>query len=239
MSPSTLLKCIGTATNSMRCMINWNTITTLFLDMDGTLLDLHFDNHFWREHMPMRFAQYNGLELEAAREHLFPRFQSMEGKMEWYCVDYWSQELGMDIAELKREVDHLISIHPHVTDFLSAARDCKKHIALVTNAHSKSLSLKMQRTQLADSFDSIVCAHDIGLPKEEPAFWEKLQLTEPFDKSTTLLVDDSLPVLRSAKQYGIKNLLAVRRPDSKAIEKDVEEFNAINNFSDIMPINHS
>ncbi len=216
-------------------MINWNNISTVFLDMDGTLLDLHFDNHFWREHVPMRLAQYNGLEIEAAREHLFPRFQAVEGTMEWYCVDYWSQELGLDIAELKREVDHLINIHPHVIDFLSAARDCNKRITLVTNAHSKSLSLKMQRTQLADYFDAIICAHDIGLPKEEPEFWNKLQATEPFEKSATLLVDDSLPVLRSAQKYGIEHLLAVLKPDSQAANKDVEEFNAITNFSDIIP----
>jgi len=155
--------------------------------------------------------------------------------MEWYCVDYWSQELGMDIAELKREVDHLITIHPHVIDFLSTIRNCGKRIVLVTNAHSKSLALKMQRTQLADRFDAIVCAHDIGIPKEEPTFWDKLQLTEPFDKSATLLVDDSLPVLRSAKHYGIQHLLAIRKPDSKAVEKDVEEFNAITYFSEITP----
>ncbi|HBT55971.1 MAG TPA: haloacid dehalogenase, partial [Pseudomonas sp.] len=33
-------------------MLNWNAIDTVLLDMDGTLLDLHFDNHFWLEHMP-------------------------------------------------------------------------------------------------------------------------------------------------------------------------------------------
>ena len=26
-------------------MINWQQIDTVFLDMDGTLLDLHFDNY--------------------------------------------------------------------------------------------------------------------------------------------------------------------------------------------------
>ncbi len=203
--------------------------------MDGTLLDLHFDNHFWREHVPMRYAEYHGLKIDAAREHLFPLFQSVEGTMEWYCVDYWSQQLSMDIAELKREVDHLISVHPHVIDFLVATKRAQKRVVLVTNAHSKSLELKMQSTQLADHFDAIICAHDIGIPKEEPMFWEKLQLTEAFDKSTTLLVDDSLPVLRSAKQYGIAHLLAVYQPDTQAPIKDVEEFTAIHHFSDIMP----
>jgi len=216
-------------------MIDWNNIRSVFLDMDGTLLDLHFDNHFWREHVPKRFAEYNGLEVDAAREHLYPLFQSVEGTMEWYCIDYWSQQLGMDIAELKREVDHLISVHPHVTDFLTAAKNADKRVVLVTNAHNKSLELKMQSTQLAGYFDAIICAHDIGLPKEEPKFWDKLQLTEPFNKSDTLLVDDSLPVLRSAKQYGIEQLLAVYKPDTKGPVKDVEEFNAITHFNDIMP----
>ncbi|MCP4043692.1 MAG: haloacid dehalogenase, partial [Gammaproteobacteria bacterium] len=35
-------------------VINWNSIHTVLLDMDGTLLDLHFDNQFWLEHVPLR-----------------------------------------------------------------------------------------------------------------------------------------------------------------------------------------
>ena len=27
----------------------WRDIDTVLLDMDGTLLDLHYDNHFWLE----------------------------------------------------------------------------------------------------------------------------------------------------------------------------------------------
>ncbi|MGD8938682.1 MAG: haloacid dehalogenase, partial [Gammaproteobacteria bacterium] len=38
-------------------MIDWTQIDTVLLDMDGTLLDLHFDNHFWREHVPLRYGE--------------------------------------------------------------------------------------------------------------------------------------------------------------------------------------
>jgi len=216
-------------------MLDWNAITTVFLDMDGTLLDLNFDNYFWQEHVPFRYAQYNDLQIEAAKQELFPRFRSVEGTMEWYCLDYWSAELGLDIAELKREVDHLIKVHPHVCDFLTAAREHGKRVVLVTNAHAKSLDLKMERTQLAGQFDAIICAHDIGLPKEETDFWNRLQDTEPFERDKTLLVDDSLPVLRSATRYGIQHLLAVHKPDTQAPRKDVAEFQAIHSFDDIMP----
>lgn len=216
-------------------MIDWQSIRTVLLDMDGTLLDLHFDNHFWLEHMPQRYAEARGLDREAAREELLGFYREVEGTMDWYCLDYWSDKLGMDIAMLKEEVDHLIAVHPHVVKFLTAVRHSGRRTVLVTNAHMKSLSLKMNRTRLAGHLDAVVCAHDIGVPKEDPSFWGKLRAVQPFDRTSTLLVDDSLPVLRSARSYGMGSLLCVSQPDSKAPEKDVGEFEAIRSFRDIMP----
>lgn len=216
-------------------MIDWKNIRTVLLDMDGTLLDLHFDNHFWLEHMPRRYAQARGVSEQEARAELLACYQAVEGTMDWYCLDYWSERLGLDVAMLKEEVDHLIAVHPNVVKFLTAVRASGRRLVLVTNAHMKSLTLKMERTQLAGYFDAVICAHDIGVPKEDPGFWEKLQLVEAFDATHTLLVDDSLPVLRSAQRYGMGALLCVHRPDSKAADKDVEDFEAIRSFADIMP----
>lgn len=216
-------------------MINWPDIETVLLDMDGTLLDLNFDNHFWQEHVPLRYAQLHEINLETAKQVLFPKFQSAEGTLDWYCVDYWSSELGLDIPKLKKEVNHLIAIHPHVVNFLESVRNNDKRLLLVTNAHVKSLEIKMEQTQLAGHFDHIVVSHDLGYPKETHEFWEKLKTVEPYNESSTLLVDDSLPVLRAAKDYGIQHLLAIRKPDTEREEKDVGEFDAIFHFDDIMP----
>lgn len=216
-------------------MIRWTDIDTVLLDMDGTLLDLHYDNHFWLEHVPQRYAERHNLSLAAAKEALRGRYRQVEGTLDWYCVDYWTRELDLDIALLKEEVDHLIGMHPHVLDFLDAVRSHGKRLVLVTNAHGKSLNLKFRRTQLNGHFDSVVCAHDLGLPKEQAGFWDKMQDIEPFEKEKALLIDDSLPVLRAARHYGIGQLLAVRNPDSKLPEKDVGEFAAIRSFREILP----
>jgi HAD superfamily hydrolase (TIGR01509 family) len=215
--------------------LNWQDIDTVLLDMDGTLLDLNFDNHFWLEHVPLRYAQKYGLALEQARHELLPRFRRVEGTLDWYCVDYWTRELGLDIALLKEEIEHLIAVHPEVPEFLTAVRAPSRRVALVTNAHMKSLDLKMRKTRLGHHFDAVICSHDFGLPKEFPDFWDQLQARESFDPDRTLLVDDSLPVLRSAKAYGIRHLLGVRNPDSKRPPKDAEEFDAITSFAQIMP----
>lgn len=216
-------------------MIDWHQIDTVLLDMDGTLLDLNFDTHFWREHVPQRYAEKNGLSLSDSKAALYPRMQELQGTMDWYCVDFWTRELDLDIALLKEEVQHLIEVHPYVPAFLEGVRAIGRRVLLVTNAHTKSLRLKMERTQLHGHFDQIVCAHDFGMPKEDDRFWGRLQEVEAFVPERTLLVDDSLPVLRSARRYGIRWLLAVYHPDSTLPARDVEEFEAIETFRDIMP----
>ena len=216
-------------------MLEWNNITSVLLDMDGTLLDLHFDNYFWLHHVPQRFAEKNQLHIDDAHKLLMPKFKSAEGTMNWYCVDYWSEQLDLDIAQLKAEVDHLVAVHPHVIEFLQAMKATGKHVALVTNAHQKSLMLKMERTALQHHFDDIICAHDFGMPKEEPAFWAKLNNKMAFNKEKTLLVDDTLSVLRSGQEYGIKYLRAVLNPDSQSPQRKVEDFKAIKDFRDITP----
>ena len=217
-------------------MVPWHEIDTVFLDMDGTLLDLHFDNHFWREHVPLRYAEKHHLDIDTAKSELIPRFRLKEGTMDWYCVEYWSRELQLDIADLKQEIHHLIAVHDHVEAFLERTRAGGKRVVLLTNAHAKSLDLKMEVTGLTTAFDALVCAHDIGYPKEDPRFWPLLEWHELFDRERTLFIDDNLSILRTARGYGIRHLLAVHQPDSRSPPKETEEFEAVRSFDEIMPL---
>lgn len=215
-------------------MIAWEKINTVLLDMDGTLLDLNFDNHFWKEFVPLNYAEKHHMTIEVAKQQLEPRFKSMEGRLEWYCLDYWSEVLQLDIAGLKAELAGLISVLPHVIEFLEKIKQSPKKVLLVTNAHRDSLGLKMEKTCLQPFFDAIVSSHDFGRPKETPEFWHFLQERHPFDNQTTLLVDDSLAVLNSARQFGIAHLISISKPDSKMPKKQVFDYPAIEDFRELM-----
>jgi len=216
-------------------MINWTQIQTVLLDMDGTLLDLHYDNYFWLTFVPQQYAQHNSLSIAQAQQALLAKYRAVEGTMDWYCVDYWSHQLDMDIAGLKARIKHLIAVHPGVIEFLTAMKNSHRQVLLVTNAHPESLTLKMAATGLGHFFDDMVCAHDYGAPKEMQAFWHAMHHHHPFEHAHTLFVDDSLPVLRSAKQFGINHLLAIRNPDSQGGEKNTEEFHAVTDFGLMVP----
>jgi putative hydrolase of the HAD superfamily len=216
-------------------MVDWSNIDTVLLDMDGTLLDLHFDNHFWLTHVPHHFADKHGMDVEQAMRELLSQYREVEGSLDWYCVDYWSDKLGLDIVQLKHEVSHKISIRPKVIQFLETLRGLSIDVRLVTNAHEKAIQIKMSYTGLAPHFDSIVCSHVIGAPKESAEFWSLLHQRYPFDSQRTLFVDDNLEVLRAARSHGIRYLLAVYQPDSQKPVREVAEFSAIHSFDEIMP----
>ncbi len=215
-------------------LLAWDQIQTVFLDMDGTLLDLHFDNHFWLEHLPQRLAQQRNATPEEVRQYLEGRYQEMEGTLDWYCLDYWQQHLGVDLVTLKHEVADRIAIRAHVEQFLTSLQQKRKRIVLLTNAHHKSVGLKFGYVALEQYFDRIISSHSLGLPKEHPEFWAKLSQVEAFSPQHSLFIDDNLHVLRAAKSYGVKYLLAIHQPDSQLPPKDTQEFTAIECYTQLM-----
>ena len=220
--------------NGRLASANLHDIDTVLLDMDGTLLDLHYDNHFWLEHLPQRYAELHGISRAMAELELMPLFERNAGQLKWYCLDFWSAELKIPVRELKLETADLIALRPDADTFLAAIKNAGKRVILITNAHRDSLSLKLERIELAPYFERLISSHDYGFPKESPQFWDALHADTGFDPARSLFIDDTLPILRSARDYGVRHLLAVKQPDSKKGPKDTEEFAALGDYRDLL-----
>lgn len=221
--------------SNQKMKLHWNEIDTVLLDMDGTLLDRHFDDHFWLEHVPASWAAHNDTDLDFARSHLYAMFRSQENTLNWTDLDYWSDRLKLDIPLLKKEVEHLIAVHPFVIEFLLFLRQQMKSVWLVTNAHSKTLDLKMKKTRIGPYFDGIVSAHQVGLPKEDNRFWRALQNIIPYDPVRTMLGEDSETNLDTAEQFNIKYLIYVGRFSSTVTPQKSQRFTTINYFNQLIP----
>jgi putative hydrolase of the HAD superfamily len=212
----------------------WEEIDTVLLDMDGTLLDLRFDNYFWLEILPERYAQRHELSLEAARAALAPLFIAKQGTLDWYCIDFWSRELSLDIATLKREQCAHVRFLPGAERFLQALHDGGHDPVLVTNSHREVLEIKAAQTGIVSYFRRIVSSHDFGTPKEHPQFWSRLQAQLGFEPQRCLFVDDSLPVLKAARAHGIGQIFAITRPDSTQHARHIEGFPSVERVEDLL-----
>jgi HAD superfamily hydrolase (TIGR01509 family) len=216
-------------------MLDWTDIRTVLLDMDGTLLDLHYDNHFWMEYLPRAYAAARGIGELDARTELNDQLDAARGSLPWYCLDHWSRALEMNIPELKRELRHMIKMRPYALDFLRWLRSGEFDVLLVTNAHPETLRIKMGEVDITGWFDRVVVSHDLDAPKEQQLFWERLQDLHPFDPAHTLLIDDTESVLDAARHYGIRHLLTLQQPDSSRQKRIDTRFPGIHHFDEIMP----
>lgn len=204
------------------------------LDMDGTLLDLAYDNYMWMEHIPAEYARQNSLDAAEARDLLASKFRNLEGKLQWYCLDHWSEVLDLDVMELHRKENDRIEYLPGARDFLEAVIRHEVRLLLVTNSHRDTLAIKAEVTGITEFFDAIYTAHELGHAKEDQPFWQALHEAEGFDREKTLFIDDNPAVLESARTFGISKLLNITRPDTRWPAREQRGFPAIEGVASLV-----
>ena len=207
---------------------------TLMLDMDGTVLDLAYDNYVWKELVPARFAEVRGMSLDEARRRLFAKYRAIQGNLEWYCLDHWSERLGLDVLELHRGVNQRIGYLPGAKSFLEALRERNVRVLLVTNSHPDTLALKDEVTGLAGYFDAIYTSHQFGFAKERQEFWHALQEEEHFTTETTLFADDNQAVLKSANTYGLEMLVEISQPDTTEPVRETSAYTGVMGIAELL-----
>jgi putative hydrolase of the HAD superfamily len=214
--------------------LEWQQISTVLLDMDGTLLDKHYDDYFWEFYLPQVYGEQNGLEEREAQQELYRRYRSVEQTLRWTDLHYWSAELGLDVIGLKKTVAHLINANPHAIDFLQFLKSQNIPVYMVTAAHRAALEIKMNKVDLRGYFTQLICAEELGRPKEDKAFWMILEERLGFERDRTLFADDNVNVLRTARSHGIRYLIHIAKPSSRQPTRYCPEFTSVSAFDELL-----
>jgi GMP/IMP 5'-nucleotidase len=212
----------------------WDEIDDVLLDMDGTLLDRHFDNTLFEEALPRRYAERQALSFDQARDSLTAMYRSVEGQLEWTDLAYWTKQAGVDVVALHRELDHLIDFLPDAREFLSRLRKSGKRITVLTNAHRAGVEIKAAKTGLDRYVDRIVDAFQVGYLKMHQDYWPRCHGLVGFDPTRSLYIDDDEQCLAAAEKYGLGRLYHRSKSSSQLPAAPSAQFTSIESFSLLM-----
>lgn len=210
--------------------LDWDAVDDVLLDMDGTLLDRHFDNFFFEEELPRRYAEKHGLPFEEALERLLAMYQSVEGELHWTDLHYWTDRLGIDVVALTKEFDHLIQFLPDAEPFLRHLREQGKRVHVVTNAHQAGIEIKVARTGMDRYVDGILNAFEVGYLKMRAEYWPACQQILGFDPARSLYIDDDEACLAAAQAYGIGHLYHRSKSSSRLPPQPSARYRSIESF---------
>ncbi|MBS0149415.1 MAG: HAD hydrolase-like protein [Nitrospira sp.] len=213
---------------------DWSQIDDVLLDMDGTLLDRHFDNFFFEEELPRRYAALHRLSFQESRDRLMAMYRSVEGELAWTDLNYWTRRVGLDVVAMHKELDHMIGFLPGAEAFLRHLRQLGKRVTIVTNAHTTGVSVKVAKTGLDCYVDRIVDAFEVGYLKMRPEYWPTCQQVVGFDPSRSLFMDDDEGCLTAAKAFGVAHLVHSAKSSSQLPPTPLPHFFSITGFAPLL-----
>ena len=216
--------------------MKWKAIETFFLDMDGTLLDLAYDNFFWHEHLPKIYSRSKGISFIAAKSEFEKMYKKKENTIQWYSLKHWSDVLQIDLLSELLTTKNKIKILPKVKDFLYLLKKNNIKVFLLTNCPRDMLHVKLSQTKLWGFFDEIISSEDFNFPKESIDFWNILQAKYVYKQEATVFLDDSKNVIDFSVKHGLKNVFLISNPDSSKKSQDTHGYKSIESVNDLKEI---
>ncbi len=184
--------------------------------------------------MPQAYAATRSLSIAEARVALHARLRACAGTLDWYCMDYWSRELQLDVTALHRT-------HARRIDWLPGAqRDAggTEGARQAPGAHHQlapaALRVKDETVGVRRYFDAVFSSHEFGAAKEDERFWQRMRAVEPFDPQRTLFVDDNAAVLAAARAAGIRFVYAMCHPDSSRPPRLHPDFPGVHSVRELL-----
>ena len=207
-------------------------IDCMLVDMDGVILDNTYDNNFWQNQIPGVISKNKNISFEDAKRLAVQIFNYKKNTKDWYDVDYWSNMLNVDIEAEKRSSISFdrIQLYEGVTKTLNKLKD-NFRLILITNAHRKTLNIKLEKYDLNPYFEKMICAHELHYVKENIQLWYMLKSRFKLDYTKTLLIEDTINNIKVGLSAGISQ--AVYLGDE--IYEDSKKILKLSSINDIFP----
>ena len=204
----------------------------MLVDMDGVILDNTYDNNFWQNQIPGVISKNKNISFEDAKRLAVQIFNYKKNTKDWYDVDYWSNMLNVDIEAEKRSSISFdrIQLYEGVTETLNKLKN-NFRLILITNAHRKTLNIKLEKYDLNPYFENMICAHELHYVKENIQLWYMLKSRFKLDYTKTLLIEDTINNIKVGLSAGISQAVYLgdeNYEDSKKILK-------LSSINDIFP----
>jgi len=204
----------------------------MLVDMDGVILDNTYDNNFWQNQIPGVISKNKNISFEDAKRLAVQIFNYKKNTKDWYDVDYWSNMLNVDIEAEKRSSISFdrIQLYEGVTETLNKLKN-NFILILITNAHRKTLNIKLEKYDLNPYFENMICAHELHYVKENIQLWYMLKSRFKLDYTKTLLIEDTINNIKVGLSAGISQAVYLgdeSYEDSKKILK-------LSSINDIFP----
>jgi putative hydrolase of the HAD superfamily len=118
-------------------------LRVISFDVDGTLVDLRFNELIWNEGIPLLYAEKMGIGLEEARKHVKQEYDRVgENRLEWYDIRYWFRYFGLEgWRELLKSYE--VTIYPEVPWVLNTLTK-KYDLIAATNLTREFLDMEMK-----------------------------------------------------------------------------------------------
>ena len=219
-------------------MSDLETKPIIMFDMDGTLLDLAFDDLIWNHKLPERHAHTHQCSLQHSLDTLHAFYQQHKHTLSWYSSRYWTAKVGVDTLQLQYDFKDQIRPRAGCFELLEALKAQGYRCWLLTNADCAGLKLKLENVDLAPYFEVMISSEEIGYSKEFIEFWQILHSKHPFDPNNAMLVDDTAPVLQGAERFGLSKLITITQPSSDQVARNPLELDypAINDLTELLPL---
>lgn len=207
-------------------------------DMDGTLLDLAYDDLIWNHKLPERHAAMNACTLEQSHATLHDFYENHKHTLSWYSSSFWTSKVGVNTLALQYDYKKNIQPRSGCFELLEILKQRGYKCWIVTNADCAGLKLKLENINLRPYFEVIVSSEEIGHAKEFIEFWQILQNMHPFNPKNVVLIDDTAKVLNGAALFGIESLITISQPSSNKVAKNALEleYPAINDLTELVEI---